>query len=224
MNWLKQRFPWYKENKMDEHEVVIQDTTKSADEIVSSVVPRENCHVMVDIETWGVGPAAIPISIGAVKFYPQETPFGWGEKFYAAIDPLSAAVVGLHIDVGTIMFWMDKKQREALDDWLDAPKQDIHNVLAGFSEWYGDKELPTWCKGPSFDAVILKTAYNVIRAERPWSHSKDRDVRSIQALMPWDWSNPRGLGFGVKHNALDDAINQTLTIQGVVEALGIRLR
>jgi hypothetical protein len=214
---------------MDEHEVIVQDAINLPDETISSVVePRKGCHVMVDIETWGVGPAAIPISLGAVKFYPQEQPFGWGEKFYAAIDPKSCAVLGLQLDLDTIMFWMDKKQREPLDEWLGFPKQDIHNVLAGFSEWYGNEELPTWCRGPAFDAVILQTAYRVLQAERPWGYSKDRDVRTIQGLMDWTWKNPRmavepGQG-GLKHNALDDAINQTLMLQGIVEALGLTLR
>lgn len=186
---------------------------------------REGCHVMVDIETWGTGPAAIPISIGAVKFYPNEKPFGWGEQFYTAIDPLSCAMVGLQVDMGTIMFWMDKKQRVALDEWLDQPKVDIHNALAGFAQWYGDKEFPTWSRGPDFDAVILNTAFKVIGMERPWGHQKNRDVRSIQGLMDWSWKAP---GFeeaaGHKHNALADAIKQTWMIKGVIEALGLSLR
>lgn len=186
---------------------------------------REGCHVMVDIETWGIGPAAIPISIGAVKFYPSEKPFGWGEQFYTAIDPETCAMAGLQLDVNTIMFWMGKDQRAALDEWLDQPKVDIHNALTGFAQWYGDKQLPTWCRGPDFDAVILNTAFKVVGGERPWSHQKNRDVRTIQGLMDWAWKPP---GFddvaGYKHNALADAIKQTFMVKGIIEALGLSLR
>lgn len=186
---------------------------------------RAGCHVMVDIETWGTGPAAIPISIGAVKFYPDEKPFGWGEQFYSAIDPLSCAMVGLQLDVNTIMFWMAEDQRDALEEWLDQPKVDIHNVLSGFATWYGDHEYPTWCRGPDFDAVILNTAFKVIGMERPWSHQKNRDVRTIQGLLDWKWKPP---GFddvaGYKHNALADAIKQTFMLKGIIEALGLSLR
>src|SRR5579863_9996095 len=97
-------------------------------------------HVMVDIETWGTRPASIPIAIGAVKFNQD-----WMEdKFYQAIDPKSAHMLGLQIDTETLLWWMASAQRAALDHWLAQPKVSLHEALDGFSQWYGDTSLPTW--------------------------------------------------------------------------------
>src|SRR5579862_6367111 len=163
-----------------------------------------NYHVMVDLETWATGPAAIPIAIGAVKFDPL-MPFHpkGADAFYVAIDPRTAAPLGLHIEPDTIMWWMDPKQRAALDHWLQQPMHPISEALQGFMQWYGVESLPTWAKGPSFDNVILQTAFRVSGLIRPWKYSHDRDLRSVRGLLPPDWKPALGpLDSITAHDAL----------------------
>ena len=63
-------------------------------------------HVSCDLETWATGPAAIPIAIGACKFDPTQPPDTSYDKFYIAIEPKSAQMLGLQIDADTIFWWM----------------------------------------------------------------------------------------------------------------------
>ncbi len=186
-----------------------------------------NLHCMIDLETWATSAAAIPIAIGAVKFDPSKGTDGvmeWG-RFYVAIDPRTAHPLGLHIDPGTVMWWMDKAQRPALDHWLEQPKVAILEALDGFREWYGDKSLPTWGNGPAFDNIIVETAFKVLGQKRPWAYGHDRDFRSIRGLLHKDWRPPVDSDATVMaHDALSDAVGQTWELLSVAEALGLVLR
>lgn len=176
--------------------------------------------VSVDIETWGTRPASIPIAIGAVKFDPVAHVYI--DKFYQAIDPKSAHVLGLQMDVETILWWMDPKQRGALDHWLAQPKVSLSEALDGFEQWYGPESLPTWTKGPAFDSVILDTAYKVTGLRKPWEYRHDRDFRSIRGLVPKDWIPPVGPAL-LMHDALADAEWQTYQLLAIARDLGLTL-
>lgn len=200
----------------DIDEVLAQHTTQQV-----FPPPREGAHVMIDLETWGNGPAAVIVALGAVKFYPDDPDNLIGEKFYAAVDPASCVRLGLQMDVGTILWWMDPKQRKALDAWLSTSNSDLLNVLEGFAMWYGPKSLPTWGNGAGFDNVIVSTAYKVLGAERPWNFRDDRDYRSIKALAPKGWK--ADVPDGLHHDALSDALWQMQVLIAVARLTGIKL-
>lgn len=183
-------------------------------------------HVMVDIETFATGPAAFPIAIGATKFDSTKPAAGpeatrW-DQFYVAIDPQQGPA--LAIDSATILWWMAREQREALDKWLDAPKVGLHEALAGFCDWYGDTSLPTWTNGPAFDAVILETAHKACGLKRPWTFRHDRDCRTIRRLMPAEWEPAQLQPGRPVHDALGDATRQTYELLAIARELGLTLR
>ena len=63
--------------------------------------PAMPFHVMVDLETLGMGENAIVLSIGAVVFSKD----GFSQDFYVEIDP--AKYPG-SVDLDTIKFWMQQ--------------------------------------------------------------------------------------------------------------------
>lgn len=186
--------------------------------------PTTQCHLMLDLETFGTHAGAIIISIGAVKFWPNE-PGGpiLGELFHAAIDPRTCGQLGLQLDMGTLLWWLEPSQRGALDHWLSQKDQwqDIVNALEGFHQWVGEDAGPTWARGPSFDCVILRAAFMRVGRETPWHFRDDRDQRSIVGLMPSDWKPD--VAPTQWHDALSDALRQTNILLQVVKAKGLVL-
>ena len=166
-------------------------------------------HVMVDLETMGTSNFAVICSIGAVKF----DPFGDGvsDKFYCAVDMESCAQLGMRFEGKTIAWWLAQKEkaREAI---LQKP-QDITSALFGFSHWFGRESLPVWGNGATFDNVILRNAFTLIKSSCPWSYKHDMCYRTERRL------DPDGVLFspvGTAHNALDDAEAQALHLQKIV--------
>lgn len=87
-------------------------------------------HVMLDLETWGTGNKALPVSIGACRF-DKDTIL---DKFHVAIDPVSAQAHGLEIDAETMLWWLDPERDEARAQWLKQQRVDIGSALGGFAE------------------------------------------------------------------------------------------
>jgi hypothetical protein len=65
--------------------------------------PLPPCHVMLDLETWGTGNDAVVVSIGACKFDKNDIL----DAFHVGVDPKSCMELGLKVDAGTILWWMD---------------------------------------------------------------------------------------------------------------------
>ncbi len=178
-------------------------------------------HVMVDIETFGTNNDALILSIGAVKFDPNtpanENPIR--DKFYVAIDPASAHKFGGVMDPATVLWWMDAERNEARTSLLGSDRVDIVSALEGLAMWFGDKSLPLWGNGSTFDNVILRRAYERLGLETPWKFWHDRCYRTVKSLAP----TLKLERSGVFHNAVDDAITQALHLHKVACALSITL-
>lgn len=178
-------------------------------------------HVMVDIETLGVGNNAALLSIGAVKFDTEK--LGIEAEFYTMIDPISCQQYGMEIEAGTVMWWMQPEQDEARAAYM-AQKHDqidVASALDGFARWIQMSD-PTgvkavWGNGSNFDNVILRNAYAAIDAECPWQFWEDRCYRTVKNLRK-DIPMKRE---GMYHNALDDARSQALHLQTILLSMGL---
>jgi hypothetical protein len=151
--------------------------------------------IMVDIETLGTRPGSVILSVGAVKFDKRKTK----ETFYRAVDVLDSLFLGLTTDPDTIKWWSEQspEAKGALK-----PTHLLKNVLTDFGTFVkGYDEI--WAKGPDFDLVMLKAAYDKLGLKLPWSFRDARDVRTVLALAPVELKAE-----GVKHTALDDAVFQ----------------
>jgi hypothetical protein len=171
-------------------------------------------NISWDIETMGTGSYAAPISLGAVKFDPNDKCVDVTQTFYTAITLASSMKAGLRTDAGTIEWWLDAKQAAARERWLVEPKVDLDEALLGFSEWYGnDDTVPVWGNGATFDNVILSNAYQALGIDRPWGFRADRCFRTIKSIVQPPVKAPK---YGTEHHALDDAIAQALWLQKIV--------
>lgn len=174
-------------------------------------------HVMIDLETMGIGNDAAIVSIGAVKFNPMG--FGVDDAFYVGVSLASSAAFGLKLDADTVMWWLDKDRDIARRALLTSDFVDLPTALEGFSMWFGEKSLPTWGNGATFDNVVMRNAFKKVGLECPWSYRDDRCFRTFKNLAvgidPPD--NP------MLHQALNDATAQALHMQAIVKHLGLQI-
>lgn len=162
-------------------------------------------NVMIDIETLGTSTDAVILSIGATKFNADEII----DTFAVAIDPSSCQQYGMKIDAGTVMWWMHPDRAAARQELLADEKVDIFSALDGFAQWFGDKSLPTWGNGASFDNVLVRAAFAKVNLPCPWAFWDDRCYRTMKNMYPESVM----IREGTHHAALDDAVYQTKHLQ-----------
>lgn len=190
-------------------------------------------HVMVDLETWGNGNNALPVSIGAVKFDATTIL----DRFHVGIDPVSAQKFKLDIDAETMLWWLDPERADARKQWLQLEKVDLPTALEGFRLWLenvpGDEvplpddrvphkfgePLQLWGNGATFDNIIMRSAYSAIGEDTPWRFWMDRCYRTMKNMCP----EIKLQRIGTHHNALDDAESQAVHLQQICAQLGVVL-
>lgn len=162
-------------------------------------------HVMVDLETLGLTPNSVILSIGAVKFDPRTGEIGGG--FERKIDIGSSIARGFTINVDTLQWWSNQSL-DARTATFDGGKVRIPDALASFSEFFGDS-VYIWGNGADFDIAMLKTAYERLGADTPWNYKNTRCYRTMMSEFgePSDYVKPT-----LAHRALPDAISQAATL------------
>ncbi|AHF74041.1 putative ribonuclease (polynucleotidyl transferase) from prophage [Candidatus Sodalis pierantonius str. SOPE] len=172
-------------------------------------------HLMIDIETLGVRASAPLAAIGAVFFEP--TTGQLGKAFYARVDPRSDEAAGARAEVDTALWWLcqDAQARAELiiDPRLSA--SDALNALLNYINASqipaGRKHLNIWCKGGSFDVVILSAAFELHGLPIPWHFWRVRNMRTLLSLAQAnDYCPPPRQT--PEHYALDDARYQAQVV------------
>lgn len=160
-------------------------------------------HIMVDLETMGLGNEAAIIAIGAAEFDLT----GVRRNFYKVVDLKSSVDEGMEMDVETILWWLQQSE-EARMVFSDEAKISLYDALSEFAQWLLGGEDPTklihiWGNGAKFDNVILSSAYKLIDMHQPWSYKGDMCYRTVKNMFPHiKAGDPGDL---IKHHALDDA-------------------
>lgn len=150
-------------------------------------------RIMVDIETLGLEPGCVILSIGAVEFDVN----GYREPFYHNIDIESCQNAGLTIDAGTLQWWLEQDQEV---QGVLTGGVELERALDEFTEYYqGAAEI--WANSPSFDCEILDAAYKAVDEDAPWDYYDERCFRTLRSL-PLITEKPQR---GNEHDALDDA-------------------
>ncbi len=166
-------------------------------------------EAMIDLETYGLPPKGLPISIGAVKFDADDMCIV--DRFHICIDPETVTDLDFTIHPGTVKWWMMEDRDDAREIWLQAPKFDMGTALAGFLDWFGPSSMPVWGNAATFDIVILAHAFKTMRLPCPWKFWDERCHRTLKTLAPEPVTRrafETGLhraGSGVLHTALVDA-------------------
>jgi DNA polymerase III epsilon subunit-like protein len=171
--------------------------------------------VMIDLETLDVLPTATILTIGAVKF----DPFGDDvnnptcEKFYVRVDVDSCDRIGCTVSQSTLDWWANQSQaaqNEAFDPANRIPIEDALQQLYKFC--WGAKRV--WSHGVGFDLIILENLFRKVGRSIPWSFWEARDTRTLYDIG----INPNRPPV-LAHHALEDAWNQAVGVQNVLNTL-----
>jgi len=168
-------------------------------------------HLMVDMETLGVSPRSVVLSLGAVHFDPMGE--GYTDSIYFKINLDDQDTLGREIDPNTIEWWGKQDpliMEEAFDENGRIGLNDALNRFHKFA-WGCDA---FWSHGATFDLVILEDIYRQLNRPLPWNYWQLRDTRTLFDLG-WDPEMPKDN----KHDALQDAIRQSVGVQNIYRKL-----
>jgi hypothetical protein len=173
-------------------------------------------HLMVDMETMAVSPSAVILSLGAVHFNPYGN--GYGDKLYFKIDLDDQDKLGREIDPSTLDWWSKqdpKAMEEAFSPDNRVPLAEAMDRFHKFA-WGCDA---FWSHGATFDLVIIEDIYRQLGKPLPWNFWQLRDTRTLFDLG-WNSDMPKG----DLHNALQDAIRQSVGVQNIYSKLKVKER
>lgn len=168
-------------------------------------------HLMIDMETLAVSPDAVVLSLGAVHFNPYGN--GYGEKIYFRIDLDDQDKLGRLVDPNTLDWW--SKQDPAIMEEAFSPDdrislEDAMNQFHKFA-WGCDA---FWSHGATFDLIIIEHIYRQLGKQLPWNYWQLRCTRSL-----FDIGIDPKMPQNSKHDALQDAIRQSVGVQNVYKEL-----
>ena len=173
-------------------------------------------HATIDIETLGTNPDTVVLTIGGIKFDPMADDELHSE-FYYRLDVDEQIDMGRTVDEKTLEWWETQSEEvkaEALDTNDRIP---VEETLKALNKWLVGVDK-IWCQGPVFDIGILENLYKQIGLHHNWPFYIIRDSRTLFSLMDKD---PRKEIDFKAHNALADAIVQSLCIQKVYKKLNL---
>lgn len=171
-------------------------------------------HLMIDLETLGLTPGSVILSVGAVLIS------GKGETIldtYHGKIPLEDSLkYGFKVDGPTIEWWFSQT-KEAQDVFCD-PRYPLFQVLHDLDrivdsmDW---KNVLVWSNPAHFDVVMLEEAYRRVHRVPPWTYQQVRCFRTIRKWFS-DIEPPKEFE-GVRHNAFYDAKHQALHLMRILQ-------
>lgn len=166
---------------------------------------------MVDMETMAVSPNAVVLSLGAVHFDPKDQ--GYTDSIYFRIDLDDQDKLGREIDPNTIDWWAKQDPKIMEEAFSPDNRISLVEAMDRFHKFaWGCTAF--WSHGATFDLVILENIYRQLNKPLPWNYWQLRDTRTLFDLG-WDPEMPKGN----KHDALQDAIRQSVGVQNIYRRL-----
>lgn len=171
-------------------------------------------HLMVDLETMAVSPSAVVLTLGAVIFNPYGN--GYSDKMYLRFNIDDQDKLGREIDPSTLEWWAKQDpavMEEAFSENDRVPVVDAMDQFHKFA-WGCDA---FWAHGSIFDIAILENMYRQLERTPPWNFWQIRDTRTL-----FDLGYPSDMPQNSKHDALQDAIRQSVGVQNIYAKMKIR--
>lgn len=168
--------------------------------------------ISLDIETLGLSPDAMIVSIAAVPFdkvvYEQDS-------FIRHID-LEYGVGS--INPSTVQWWMSHP--EALKStFMTTPRISIKQALLDFSEWLGKFNNPELWQRGNKDQQWLDFAYTTVGLSCPYTYSQWNDQRTVTKLFKHLLNEkPSHI---VEHDSLHDAKWQASVLCSIFSKLKV---
>jgi hypothetical protein len=173
-----------------------------------------NGHVMIDIETLGLTPKAVILTIGAVRFCSKNI----HEYFYVRLYWQEQIDRGAEVNGGTLNFWLNQSQRLIDETFFTEGRVHETTALLELDSWFGslgfDSTWCVWARSPTFDLAILNDRFKFHGMKAPWTYRQERCVRTASMLGQTRPTKP-----GAKHHALDDAVYQAKEVQPFLRRL-----
>jgi len=171
-------------------------------------------NVMVDIETLATSHNATILSIGAVRFDLETGELG--EEFYINVDPGSQR--WREVDPDTVQWWSEQGPA-AQAKLTEEPVVPLRTALIEFKKFLNSKDK-LWSNGPTFDEVIIRSAFDQLDGTFPLGYWASRCCRTEFALG--QYLGVKKVKPTVKHDALADAIAQAQTVLNIRAELNRR--
>lgn len=166
-------------------------------------------HGMIDLETLGVEPDSVVITLGAMKFDPTTNAEPHAPLYLRLDIEEQSEKYKRSIDDNTLEWWGKQKKEIREEAFGDHERTSMDSMTKQLNKWcVGLDNL--WCQGPLFDYAILQNLYKNIGKPTPWNYWQIRDSRTLFALMP---SDPRKAIQEELHNALADCYYQAKCVQ-----------
>ena len=173
-------------------------------------------HATIDIETLGTSPDTVVLTIGGIKFDPMADDELHSE-FYYRLDVDEQIDMGRTVDEKTLEWWETQSEEVKKEAMSPEDRVSVEETLKALNKWLVGVDK-IWCQGPVFDIGILENLYKQIGLHHNWPFYIIRDSRTLFSLMDKD---PRKEIDFAAHNALADAIVQSLCIQKVYKKLNL---
>jgi len=173
-------------------------------------------HLMVDLETMAVSPNAVVLSLGAVHFNPYGN--GYGDKLYFRINIDDQDALGREVDPNTITWWSQQDPVVMEEAFSPDNRISLVDAIDQFHKFAWGCDA-FWAHGSIFDIVIIENIYKQLGKPVPWQYWQIRDTRTL-----FDLGVDPDMPKGGKHDALQDAIRQSVGVQTVYAKLKIRQR
>lgn len=172
-------------------------------------VDHTPAHIVIDLETLGLGLRPVIIAIGAVALDEHYEVIG---RFYRAIRGDDQP--GRTMDYDTIKWWATKTSPAAREAVFHADAYALRLAVQHFVSWATPDTKPLtnvqfWGKGPEFDNVIWRDAIACYDdsdfLSKVWTYRNNQSLRTVELMV-------KSLGLtivvpdtGIAHHALGDA-------------------
>ena len=171
-------------------------------------------HLMLDLETMAVSPDATILTLGAVTFNPYGN--GYSDKLYIRFDIDDQDKLGREVDPNTLEWWA-KQDSAVMDEAFNpADRIPVADAVDQFHKFAWGCDA-FWAHGSIFDIAILENLYRQLQRTPPWNFWQIRDTRTL-----FDLGHDSDMPKGELHNALQDAIRQSVGVQNVYRTLNIK--
>ena len=170
--------------------------------------------LMVDLETMATGPDATILTLGAVHFNPHGN--GYGDKLYMRIDIDDQDKLGRAVDPVTLEWWGRQKPEIMEEAFSPDDRVPFAEAIDRFHKFAWGCDA-FWAHGSVFDIVILEDLYKQVGKPVPWQFWQIRDTRTL-----FDLGRDPDMPKGGLHDALQDAIRQSVGVQNIYNKLNIK--
>jgi len=175
-------------------------------------------HGMIDLETLGVEPDSVLLTLGAIKFdpYSDDEPHS-GLYLRCDVDEQTEKY-NRSVDENTLAWWARENESVREEAFSDGDRVNVDELTKAINKFCVGLDY-IWCQGPTFDFVILQNLYKQAGKPVPWNYWQIRDSRTLFSLMPVD---PRKQIQEELHNALADCYYQAISVQKSYKHLGVK--